>query len=152
MKLYTERKEIAQVLNFNKYPVIIMDIEHSKSKLGGVYEGTKVRLDWQREVHGTPMHTDCKPTIFIEGDEDTPYGRVLAGIDLQSSGACIHSDFTGHDVIEMAENANNPRVIAGQEVIVVYKSNKLVIVRKMKVSDRIDVHCSTVATLVDVDE
>ena len=64
-----------------------------------------------------------------------------------------HGTTLRHDILEMVEWANTTLLRCGQEVIVVedFTKQKIMKVRVMKVSDRKDIHCSTVTTLEDID-
>lgn len=160
MKFLTDRKEIAKVMNFGKYPVVMFDLDSPKKGWDGVYEGTKVRLDTGKTFSdGTAWIDDCGTTIYVdnfhEGIEDTIENRLKAKIYLGHGGACISSDFGAYDVFRMAENAMAPMIHPGEKVAVVYKAtvdgDVRAWVRMMKVSDRINVHCSTVGYIEDID-
>ena len=159
MKFLSDRREIALAMNFGKYPVITMDIQ--KPKRGwdaGVYEGCKVRVDCGTFGDGMPFYKECSPMIFVdnynEGIEDTIENRVFSKIELTCPGACLSNSFGASDVLEMAETANAPLLKSGQEVVVVYKAERdgeLVVMVKMMKVGRVSRHCSTVATLEDID-
>ena len=150
MKYLTDRTEIAKAINFGKYPVLTLNRENQPYK--DLYEdteysdyavGCRVRVAWDsKDPRYKGMTTHGK--IYIEKGK----------IRISGEGACLSSIFGYTDVMEMAAEANTPIVHAGQTVVVVeeFPSKKCCTVRLMKVSDRIDIHCTTVATLNDIEE
>lgn len=150
MKYLTDRTEIAKAINFGKYPVLTLNRENQPYK--DLYEdteysdyavGCRVRVAWDRKdprYEGMTTHGN----IYIEKGK----------IGISGEGACLSSSFGYTDVMKMAAEANTPIVHAGQTVVVVEEipSKKFCTVRLMKVSDRIDIHCTTVATLNDIEE
>lgn len=144
-KYITKRTEIAKAINFGKYPVLRLDVTN---KLGydendehGFCEGDKVRVAFQTKNYGE---------LYTHGNIYREDGKIA----ISGNATCISSSFGYHDVIEMAEWANTPLIHAGQEVVVVLYNPeiKACIVQLMKVSDRIDPHCMTVAVLEEIDE
>lgn len=147
MKILTERKEIAKAINFGKYPVLVLDMDNHKgyekyNPDTKFCEGQRVRVAWDRSDY--------------EGM--TSNGSIMMGDDgtIYISGRCaiLQADFGYSDVMEDATWANAPVIHKGQRVVVImdWSKEKRCMVRMMKVSDRIDIHCQRVATLEDIDE
>ena len=158
MRFVTERKEIAQVLNFGKYPVIMFDLSKPKDGWESVYEGSRVRIDEEREYGNAPMFRDCRAMIYVDnygkGVPNTVENRLMAGVELAYYGCFISDGFGPYDVIEMAEKAQAPVVKAGQSVAIVYywtdaKNARYAAVRIMKVPDHVGRYSSV--TLEDVE-
>lgn len=144
----TNKREIAEAMNFGKYPVLVLDRENHKGfeKYGDTLycEGQKVRVAWD---HKDPRYAGMTTQGNIYMDED----GCLA---ISGNGAMLKADWGYSDVMEDAEWANAPVVHKGQTVVVIHNwpSKKKCMVEKLKVSDRIDRFCITVATLEDVFE
>ena len=147
MKYLTDRTEIAEAINFGKYPVLTLNRENRPNADicpdSDYATGCRVRVAWDRKeprYAGMTTHGE----IYIDKGK----------IKISGEGACLSSSFGYTDVMEMAAEANTPIVHAGQTVVVVedFPSRKSCTVRMMKVSDRIDIHCMTVASLHDIEE
>lgn len=146
MKYLTDRKEIAKAINFGKYPVLVLNRENRPfadiSPDSDYAVGCRVRVAWD---HKEPRYAGMttQGNIYIED------GKIA----ISNDAAVLKAEFGYHDVMTMASEANTPLVHAGQTVVVVedYPSNPCCTVRMMKVSDRIDIHCMTVASLEDID-
>ena len=124
MRFLTDRKEIAKVLNFGEYPVIMFDLDTPKAGWDDVYEGTPVRVDMGKFGDGTKWYEGVLPTIYVdnhhEGIENTVANRLRSDIHLPGNGACISSSFGVADVIKDAKFAMAPVVKADDDVVVVY--------------------------------
>jgi hypothetical protein len=145
MKEYLkDRHEIAKALNFGKYPVLSVDLDNKpfESNDSDFTEGCKCRVAWDRKGEYEGMSSRCKLVI-----EDGKY--LLTG-----GGACLTADFAMSDFLDLIENANKPLVHKGQIVAVAHYSRKSGVrfVRMMKVSDKMDIHCTTVTTLEPISE
>lgn len=143
MKCLTDRKEIAKAMNFGKYPVLVLDLDNNCGFEGGRYcQGQRVRVAWD---HKDPQYAGMttQGNIYMED------GRIA----ISGNAACLHADFGYYDVMDMAAWANAPVVHKGETVVVVMKSEKAktCVVRMMKVSDHINIHCMTVARLEDIE-
>lgn len=146
MKFITDRHEIGKVLNFGKYPVLTINLENkpaaSYAPDSDYAVGCKVRVAWD---HNDPryegMTENC--TLFIED------GRY----DLSGRWGCLHESFGRQDILEDAEWAMTQVVHKGQEVVLIedWPSKGQCRVRMMKVSEHIDIHCQTVAQLIDAE-
>lgn len=147
MKYLTNREKIAKAMNFGKYPVLYIDRDTKPYDRPGhesdFSKGSQCKLDWE---HSNPRYAGMTARCTLYYCE----GRY----SLDQDAACLHNDFGRHDVLEMVEWARVPTLRCGQTVIVVedFTKQKLCKVRVMKVSDRKDIHCSTVAYLEDVPE
>lgn len=142
MEFIVDRKEIAQTLNFGKYPVLSIDRDNKRFEGNDYARGCRVKVAWDHKdtryagmtTHGELYYDDGKYAI---------------------SGECtvLTASFGYSDVMEMVREANAVTVHAGQTVVVVenWSTRKSCRVRMMKVSDRIDIHCVTVAQLEDID-
>ena len=159
MRFLTDRREIAKAMNFGKYPVVMFDLDCPKKGWDDVYEGTKVRLDTGKTFSdGLPWIEPCDLAIYVdnfhEGIENTVENRLASKIYIGHGATFITNSFGAEDVLNMANDAMAPMVRPGEKVIVVYKATVngglRTWVRVMKVSDRIDIHCSTVGYIEDV--
>lgn len=147
MKYLTNRHEIAEAINFGKYPVLTLDREnrpYKKERPDSDYAiGCRVRVAWD---HANPRYAGMTThgALYIEGGK----------LKISGEGACLSASFGYSDVIEMAAEANVPIVHAGQKVVVVenWPSVKTCTVRIMKVSDRVDTQCMVAASLEDIEE
>lgn len=144
MKFLTDRQEIAAAMNFNKYPVLYIDLDnkpYEKSFPDSDFaKGCKCRIAWDRpELRFKDMTCRCELN-YSEGK-----------FSLHQGADVLKNDFGRSDVIEMAEWAMTPLLHSGDTVVVVedYTKQKKCIVRMMQVG-RIDIHCSTVARLNDI--
>lgn len=143
MKYLTDRHEIAMAMNFGKYPVLYIDVETPKDGYSDFYKGQDVRVAWDdpRERY---KDMTCEGNLY--------YSEGKFAISNNAGG--LTAGFGREDVIEMHHWANTPLVHKGQTVIVIKDRPKQRVchVEVMKISDRINIHCSTVAHLVEVEE
>jgi len=141
-KILTNRQEIAKAINFGKYPVLTLDIYNHGGFDDSAYSiGCDVRVAYNTSRHGV-LHTNGH--LFVEN------GKFA----ISGSGACIKSGFGLADVEKMAHWANTPVVKADDVVVVVMTSKEfgIYLVELMKVSKRVDPHCTTVVTLEHISE
>ena len=144
MMYLTDRHEIAAAMNFGKFPVLQINIENRPFEDSCYAKGCRVRVAWDhkdRRYEGMTTHGE----LFL--DED---GKLKIG----GEGTMLTARFGYSDVMKMAAEANVPVVHKGQVVVVVMDipSTKTCLVRVMKVSERIDIHCQVVAPLEDVSD
>lgn len=141
-KVLLERTDIAKALNFGKYPVLSIDIDNVPCKEDPSYMlGCNCRVAWDKEGY-EGMSSRCQLDLYN--------GKF----SLISGGACLKSSYDYEDFIKDVESANTPLVHKGQEVVIAMYSSKLktyIGVKVLKVSDRIDTNCITVATLEEVE-
>lgn len=157
MKFLQDRKEIANEINIKRTPVITIDISkpiNNDSFYEGCYEGSKIQIATP-STNYPDMTARCKVAMYgdEEGNEnhDTPW--YYKKIVLNQEATCLHNSFGRRDVLEMVEWSNTRTVKAGDEILVIFDdpTDGLMIIRKMRISQRIDRFCSTVATLEDVE-
>lgn len=104
--LLTERKEIAQALNFGKYPVLTFDLDTN--------EGSKAVVLKMSNRYGE-MRYDCK----LQRD----YHKKGDGIFyLSTNASMISGDFSAMDALKCAEYANAPVIEPHQEVAILLHS------------------------------
>lgn len=143
MKYLTDRTEIAKAMNFNKHPVLYINMEDRPYEGSDYARGSRCRVAWD---HQDPRYAD----LYCSGNLYHCDGRL----SISNDAACLSADFGRHDVIEMYKMANTPMIHKGDTVVVVedYPRQHLCKVRLMKMPDRIDRFCQVVATLVDIEE
>lgn len=129
MKLLTDRKEIAQAMNFGKYPVVRIDVETPKAGWDDVFEGDLVRVESQSKRY---------PGSYIRG-RVMKYPEDGERYSIMPETVCLHNDFGYGDVIEMLGYAQAPMLHAGETVVVIEDAPKqrAVRVRMMRVSDSV---------------
>lgn len=154
MKFLTNRTEIAEAINVNRYPVLTIDCTKEMEGYADCYEGSKINLRGGRSKGYEDLLTRC--TVKMFGDEPGnechfapwTYKRII----LQGGIVGLHASFGLRDVLEDIEWSNARVAAGGDKVVVFFRAAKAGFLRLMKISDHIDPHCSTVATLVDIDE
>ena len=142
MRYLTDRQEIAEAMNFGKYPVLTLNRENRPFEDNDFSEGCGVRLAWDRK---DSRYEGMTSSGNLYRDENGKMG-------ISGGGAHLKESFGYMDVMEMADRANWPVIHRGQEVVVVeeWPSKRECTVRLMKVSDRIDIHCVTMAVLEEL--
>lgn len=152
MKFLVDRHEIAQAINIDRIPVITIDITKCMDGYEHCYEGDKVLVTDPK--HG--RHVRCTVKMYGDdnGNNDYLHPWFYKTICLMNPGAYISASFGYSDVMEMVEWSKSKVLDAGEEVIVMFndRENKYCYLRRMRVSDSVNLHCQTAATLVDVDE
>lgn len=126
MKKLTARTEIAKALNFQKYPVIPIDLAQTDEY--GVI-GTKVRVDFGGDY-------TIRATVRAYSDE-----KKLVVV---SKNVCVANKITYTDIMEDVEYANVPIIKADQEIVVVMYNSKrkeIYAIDIIKTGSRIDRHC-----------
>ena len=140
----TDRKEIGKAINFGKYPVLFINRENRPypEYVGDYSIGCKVRVAYDHGYEG--MTTRGNLFFSNENGKDE--------LAISSRGSMLKASFGRSDVLNAVEWAQSPVVQKGQTVVVVedWPSKGRCTVRMMKVPDRIDVHCITVAVLQDL--
>lgn len=129
MKYLTDRQEIAQAMNFGRYPVIRIDVETPKAGWDDVFEGDIVKVESPSKRY---------PGSYIRGrvmkyPEDGSRYAVMPDV------VCLKNDFGYSDVIEMLGYAQAPMLRAGEIVVVIEDAPKqrAARVRMMRVSDSV---------------
>ena len=118
MKITNDRYEIAKLLNFNKYPVLNLDLAKDKiinsdNIFRGCYEGQKVRFEY----------------FTHNGEKQLWHGNLAyfydSGLCVLSDSAVITKDFGYHDIEKDLEKANAPIIRENSEcVVVIHDSEK----------------------------
>lgn len=111
MKLLTERKELAQAINFGRYPVLYIDLADTDDY--GL-KGCRVRIDAGTFRTGDPYIIDATLRVYNDEKKLTTF----------SSGSCLHADFTYHDYKEMVDNAVAPLIHPDEDVVVAVYDSK----------------------------
>lgn len=142
MKFLTDRQEIAMAINFGKYPVLSIDRDNRPYESSDYAKGCRTRVAWD---HSNPRYAG----MTTHGNLYYENGKYA----ISSEGGMLTASFGYSDVMRMVTEANAVVVHKGQTVVVVenWSTQKMCRVRVMKVSDRIDTQCMTVATLEDID-
>lgn len=137
MRVLTKREEVAKVLNFGKYPVLVLNLDKKPEEDYSV--GEKVRVAWDSNRY-EGMTSRCE--LVVEKGQ----------YSLMQGGTCLKANWGMDDFLEDLINANAPLVHSEEIVAVAHYSKQVNIksIRMMKVSDYINVHCMTVATLEDI--
>ena len=138
MKTFTDRYEIAKLLNFNKYPVLSLNLAKDKKYIidgeedTRYYKGGKVRFSKGDYLwHGDLCYFTDTKQLLITNDS-----------------ACLKASFGYSDIAEDLEIANAPIIKENSEVVVVIHDSKkrLACVCLVEIGD-IEKHCSTATTI-----
>ena len=153
MKFLTDRREIAEEMNIKRTPVITMDISKCMDGYDDCYKGSKVLVATPTKRYPDSTRR-CTAKMFGDesGNENHDKPWTYKRIHLTCPGAFMSDSFGYHDVMEMVEWSNCRILQGGQEVLVVFDTGINCYIRKMKVSERVDGTCYTVAMLKDIDE
>lgn len=129
MKLLTDRKEIAQAMNFGKYPVVRINVETPKAGWDDVFDGDLVRVESPSKRY---------PGSYIRG-RVMKYPEDGERYSIMPDTVCLHNDFGYGDVIEMLGYAQAPMLHAGETVVVIEDAPKqrAARVRMMRVSNSV---------------
>ena len=143
MMYLIDRHEIAAAMNFRKYPVLSINMENRPYDESDYAVGCRVRVAWD---HKDPRYAG----MATHGNLYCENGKLA----ISGEGAMLSASFGYSDVMEMLQEANAPVVHKGDLVVVVMDvpSKKTCMVRMMRVSPRIDIHCMTVAHLEDIND
>lgn len=140
MKFLTERTEIAKAINFNKYPVLRINMENDEGYGSNFAVGDKARVKYN--CNGKIYYYKCT----IKYSDGKYY--------LNGNGSMIKSDFGYSDVMEMVDYSYSPIIESNQTVILVedYPSIKKCSVRYMKTDKRIYSNCIEMLRLYEIEE
>lgn len=143
MKYLTDRQEIAQAMNFRKYPVLRIDVETPKTGWDDVYEGDFVRVE--PTADGRPDRT-IRARLEKYPEDGGKYSIMPAPV-------CLRSDFGYSSVIESLNYAQAPVIHAGETVVVIedYPKQRICKVHMMRVSDRIREHVFPTCELIEIE-
>lgn len=150
MKLLSERTEIAQALNFGKYPVLNINLDNEEKILrndGSVErycKGCDVKVEYKTNNHGT---LSTRGNIYYDFLADENFFEN--GFKISNNSTCLSDSFGYRDIMEDLRWASAPTLKAGQEVVIVFNSekSKIAVVMIGKVSDEINQFCMTCATI-----
>lgn len=127
MKKLSERREIAEAINFGKYPVIKIDLSNTDEY--GI-RGTKVRFDIGRDY-------------YLRGEirayKDTKYLVTVLRASM------LKSEYSFYDFIEDVEYANTPIIKENQEILIcLYNKDAKVVFNPVviKTGSKINPFCS----------
>jgi len=137
MKIISDSKEIAQALNFGKYPVLMINMDNK--------EGSNVVIIHKSKTHGDMRYRCTLETGFQKENDNKLY--------ISTNCSMIKSSYNWNDHLECAEYANAPVIEANQEIAVYMYSEKakIGVVRLVK-SGKIDVMCQVATMLEDIEE
>ena len=140
MKHLKERTEIAQALNFGKYPVLELDLANVDEY--GII-GSKCRIDMGKFNDGSPWYEDAELRVYSDEKK----------LCLSGGGCVLSANWTYNDVMEDMNNAMTPLIEPDSEMAVVIHdsdSRKLygVFIVEAKGVHR---HCSQPLNIEDVD-
>lgn len=140
MKALKERTEIAQALNFGKYPVLELDL-NSVDEYGII--GSKCRINMGKFDDGSPWYQDAELRVYSDEKK----------LCFSAGGCMLSADWTYGDVMEDMRNAMTPLIEPDSEMAVVIhdsESRKLygVFIVKTKGVHR---HCSQPLNIETVD-
>lgn len=145
MRYLKHREQIAKAINFGKYPVLRIDLSNRPAQGyapdSDFCVGDRVRVAWDKPGY-EGMTT--RGNVYLEN------GRYA----IDQGGAVLKNGFCRNDIIEDYEWSYAPLVHAGQEIVLIIDNpaEKKCAVALMRVSAHIDIHCSTVAYLEELEE
>lgn len=105
MKMLKKREEIAMAINFNKYPVLNIDLADA-DEYG--LKGCKVRIDAGTFSNGFPRIVDAELRVY----------RDEKKLTFVSHGTMISGSFTYSDYVKMVKEAQAPMVSANQDIVI----------------------------------
>lgn len=126
MKYLTDRQEIAQAMNFGKYPVIRIDVETPVRD--GALQGDVVKVAAPSARY--PDNYICGRVMKYDDDD-----RYV----IMPDSVCLKADFGYSDVVRMLGYAQAPMLHAGEDVVLIEDAPKqrAARVRMMRVSDSV---------------
>lgn len=152
----TDRHEIAKAINIHRYPSVVFDVTKPYEDYEGYY---KTDACFNLVVPYKARNTDLRyeADLFIEiprerEDKSVTITDMAYKVKLGSAGCCcIKDSFGPNDVFDMVAKRSLQDVHAGDIIVIVFKTVDGCIVELMKISDRVDPHCTTMAILEEVD-
>lgn len=143
MKILIDKSDIAEALNFNKYPVFTLDLDSTVKgfeNCKGFKYGSCCRLYYKSKYIPEPLYIKC--TLVLNNCELT----------LSPETCSIKGSYNWQDHLNAALKAMTPIVTPGQEVAILFFSsaNSTAFVRIMRVSEKVDINCVEAAKLTDV--
>lgn len=113
MKEIKSREEYGQLVNFGKYPVLMVDM-NQKGFMGEIFEGSKVRVDFG--YYNTGERKLDNGTLCYFKKENQFY--------IRSEVVCLSKDFPYEDAIEQAQFGNAPIINDGDEVVIILHNSE----------------------------
>ena len=145
MRYLKHREQIGNAMNFGKYPVLRLDLSNRPTQSyapdSDFCVGDRVRVAWDKP--GYEGMTTRGKVYFSDGRYAIDQGCSV-----------LKNTFTRNDILEDYEWSHSPLIHAGQEVVLIIDNpiEKKCEVALMRVSEHIDIHCSTVAYLEELEE
>ena len=138
IKTFTDRYDIAKLLNFNKYPVLSLDLAKDKKYIlvgeedTRYYKGHKVR--WKQADY------------YCHGD--LCYFTDTKELQITNDNACLTAGFGYSNIAEDLAIANAPIIQENSEIVVVIHDsyNRLACVCLASVG-KFDFHCCVLTTI-----
>jgi len=148
MKYLTSRYEIASAMNFGRHPVLYIDMEnrpYAKDSPGSESDfsvGCNLRVAWDDP---RSRYADMTSEGYLYHSD----GKLKIG----GRATCLSDSFGRSDVIGMWQRANTPLIHCGDTVVVVedYPGQGVCKVRMMRMPDKFDKFCQTMAVLEDIE-
>lgn len=134
--IYTERTEIARLLNFGKYPVLEVNMDNVKYD-GELIKGGNVKVAWDKKDGYAGMTSECELVI------------TNGKYQLMCGGCCLKASYNIVDFISDVNRAILPTIHKNQVVAVAHYSMEgdVYFVEMKKVSEHIDVFCMVLGEL-----
>lgn len=156
MTFLTDRTEIAKAINIHRYPSVVFDVTKPYQDYEGFY---KTDACFNLVVPYKARNTDLRyeADLFIEiprerEDKKVTLLDMVQNVKLGNAGhCCIKSSFGPSDVFDMVAKRSLQDIHAGDIIVVVFKNDDGCIIELMKISDRVDPHCTTMARLEEID-
>lgn len=140
MKSLTQRQEIAEAINFGKYPVL--DIDLSKSDEYGL-KGCTVRIDMGKFNDGEP---------WLEKAEFRAYGDEKK-LTFSAFACCLDANMSYYGLMDDVKTAQAPIVKPDSEICVVIHDSKVKVVYAVYIiqTGKVNRHCQTPIMVEKVD-
>jgi hypothetical protein len=108
MKILKAKQEICKALNFERYPVLQLDLSKDKIKnMENCYRGQLVKCEYKYK----------DSTLLYSGN--LSYYDDENKLIVTNSGVFLKATFDYNDIVEMTTKALAPKVKADQEVVIV---------------------------------
>lgn len=140
MEILKERTEIAQALNFNKYPVMELDL-NNVDEYGII--GSKCRIDMGKFDDGSPWYKDAELRVYSDEKK----------VCFSAGGCGLSNDWTYDDVIEDMSNARTPIIKPNSEFALVIHDSATRKVYGVAIIETLGVHrhCTQPLNIENVD-
>lgn len=112
MEILQDKKDICCALNFNRYPVLHLDLAKDEIKdMPGCYKGHLVKIEMEYKGE----------SLFYAGN--LCYYDDTKQLVITSAGTFLKATFDYYDIVEMVERAQAPTINSIDEGIVVVITN-----------------------------